>query len=602
MNKKILTISLFLSSMMLSSPVKANTIQKNYPHWYFGTQFKLVQSDIAVENNFLARQDYIPDYQAKSLMGVILGYKINPYFNFECAFNMPLNNSIFFQHNNNSFNFSNDQKNNFVYNYNNQIEYKKFNSNHNYYNDNNLNHYKNLKFQKIEYKENIKIKKKLYKNNNLKINFRSYSRPYKLSLESKKKINNKVDNQKKENNINNFDNDISSNDDENNDIKKKKIFMSKILENDLNMRFKDKKNKKEKHTEKNDDNNTHQNKKPEIVGSIESVLNDNDVDILNSKSMKTETIPKKKNNVEKKKDNNDKKYEYIDKEYINNKENDSSSKNTKNSKINKNSNSVNDYDDTSPLQNFQISTRFNYFLTNNFIVYTRTGVESNLRENYFSNLLKYKGSFLNNNIKPVLSVGIEYKADDVMSTRLEYERVSKISNFNNLLNCDNDSLNFNILWNFDDFSWKSLKKSLSFYHNSSNTVINKDINRINLFEDISFNSNSSKITPFGETVLNKLIYNLKNMKLKNVSMLILGNSDRLEIKNKNNKFLALSRAESVLKYFKKHDIFIENTKIRSLDNHDSISNRICTNKNNKTFLKNCLSPDRRVEILIEAYQ
>lgn len=147
---------------------------------------------------------------------------------------------------------------------------------------------------------------------------------------------------------------------------------------------------------------------------------------------------------------------------------------------------------------------------------------------------------------PNLSLGAEYTFNKKFVTRLDYTWKSSIQKIMNL------SIEPNLGDVVFSFGWKFGKSDIndifsSYIPESSNKQY------VELNENINFPFNSFELKPISYDKLEKIQYKIKNIKSKNIFIMLSGHADKIGNKQYNQK-LSEDRAYSIKNYFTSHGI------------------------------------------------
>lgn len=235
----------------------------------------------------------------------------------------------------------------------------------------------------------------------------------------------------------------------------------------------------------------------------------------------------------------------------------------------------------------QLATKLSYPLTNDFKIYTRLGGMM-FWDNLYSKEDLMKVFTKESKLFPNLSLGAEYTFNKKFVTRLDYTWKSSIQKIMNL------SIEPNLGDVVFSFGWKFGKSDIndifsSYIPESSNKQY------VELNENINFPFNSFELKPISYDKLEKIQYKIKNIKSKNIFIMLSGHADKIGNKQYNQK-LSEDRAYSIKNYFTSHGISQEKITIQGLGNEYPLTNQICKDISSKPLLISCLAPDRRVEI------
>lgn len=128
---------------------------------------------------------------------------------------------------------------------------------------------------------------------------------------------------------------------------------------------------------------------------------------------------------------------------------------------------------------------------------------------------------------------------------------------------------------------------------SASTVV-ADKSGVAMSSDVLFGFGGHKISPEASTMLNRIVPKLKSMDLEIV--LATGHADRIGSKNANDN-IALKRANAVRDYLVKSGIPAHKIKVDGKGSSEPVSMN-CDSKTGAD-LRNCLSPDRRVNVVAQ---
>lgn len=235
----------------------------------------------------------------------------------------------------------------------------------------------------------------------------------------------------------------------------------------------------------------------------------------------------------------------------------------------------------------QLATKFSYPITDDFNVYTQLGgmmFWDNLSSKEdLKNIFTKKSTLL-----PNVSLGAEYIFNEKFITRLDYTWKSNVEKIMNLSMKP-------ILGDFVlSFGWKFGKSHINdIFYSYIPESSNKQYVALN--ENINFPFNSTELKPISNDKLQQLNNKIKNIKSKNVFIMLSGHADRIGNKEYNQK-LSEDRAYSIKNYFTSHGISQDKITIQGMGNEFPLTNQICKDISSRPLLISCLAPDRRVEI------
>ncbi|CAL4322577.1 outer membrane beta-barrel protein [Buchnera aphidicola] len=243
------------------------------------------------------------------------------------------------------------------------------------------------------------------------------------------------------------------------------------------------------------------------------------------------------------------------------------------------------------LGSLQLSTKFSYPMEKNFNLYTNVG--GVLFWEDFSSKQDFKNIFSKDSkVIPSISLGAEYVTDDDFITRVDYTWKNHFKNiFQSPFESKTGDISVSFGWKFGN---SKMNETASLY---SNAISPKPYITIN--ETIHFPFENSDIQSNGCEKLHKLDAKIKNMKLKNISIVLSGYTDRME-DARYSQILSEERAYNVRDYFVSQGFSRNTITLQGLGNSFSTTEKICKNLKNTDLLMNCLSPDRRVDIEVLA--
>lgn len=235
----------------------------------------------------------------------------------------------------------------------------------------------------------------------------------------------------------------------------------------------------------------------------------------------------------------------------------------------------------------QLETKLSYPITDNFHVYTKLGGmiswENLSSKEDLKNIFSKESKLL-----PSVSLGAEYIFNKKFITRLDYTWNNSIKNI----------INSSIKPDMGDavlsFGWKFGESNGDVFSSDNSELLNANQYSV-LNENINFPFNSTELKPISYDKLGKLESDLKKMKLKNISIVLLGHTDKIGNEEYNQK-LSEDRAYSIKNYLTSRGFSRENITVQGLGNSYPLTNQVCKDIENRPLLISCLAPDRRVEI------
>ncbi|QCI21053.1 hypothetical protein D9V68_01690 [Buchnera aphidicola (Hyperomyzus lactucae)] len=236
----------------------------------------------------------------------------------------------------------------------------------------------------------------------------------------------------------------------------------------------------------------------------------------------------------------------------------------------------------------QLSTKLSYPITDNFHVYTKLG--SMIPWDNLSSKQDLQNMFTKESkLLPSVSLGAEYIFNKKFITRLDY------SWNNSVQNIMNSSIKPSIGDAVFSLGWKFGKPDINDVFSSYDDELLNTTKYSILNENINFPFNSTELKPIAYDKLDKLESDLKKMKLKNISIVLLGHADKIGNSEYNQK-LSEDRAYSIKNYLTSRGFSRENITVQGMGNAYPLTNQVCKDIENKPLLISCLAPDRRVEI------
>ncbi len=143
---------------------------------------------------------------------------------------------------------------------------------------------------------------------------------------------------------------------------------------------------------------------------------------------------------------------------------------------------------------------------------------------------------------------------------------------------------------------QSFADSSTTSQSDSASTVRADKSGVAMSSDILFGFGGHKINPEARTMLDRIIPKLKAMDLEIV--LATGHADRIGSEGANDS-IALKRANAVRDYFIKAGIPADKIKVDSKGSRESVSVDCEGKKGNS--LRDCLSPDRRVNVVAQGF-
>jgi len=244
--------------------------------------------------------------------------------------------------------------------------------------------------------------------------------------------------------------------------------------------------------------------------------------------------------------------------------------------------------DYTQFNSLQIATKLSYPLTNDLSLYTQLGGSMFWKNLSSKTDLKHTIT-KDSKLMPIASIGAEYIFNEKFFTRLDYT-------FKNTVNSVSELSMYPYLGNIDlSFGWKFG----SLYEDHDFKYIPKLGNKkyIALTENINFPFNSIELKPVSYDTLDKLNNKIKKMKLKKMSIILSGHSDRIGNK-KYNKKLSKDRAYTIKKYLTSRGLSKNLMIVHGLGDSQPLTDKVCKDMDSQPLLISCLAPDRRVEIQV----
>ncbi|WP_422667249.1 OmpA family protein [Buchnera aphidicola] len=248
-------------------------------------------------------------------------------------------------------------------------------------------------------------------------------------------------------------------------------------------------------------------------------------------------------------------------------------------------------DKSSQFNNIQLSTKLSYPMTKSINVYTQVGgllfwEDMSSKEDLKHIFTKHTS------VIPSVSLGAEYIINKTFITRLDYTWKNSFKNIiHTPIKSKSGDLSFSFGWKFGN---PHIHDIVSLY---SSEISEKPY--VTLNESINFPFDSTEIQQNNCEKLYKLDAKIKKMKLKNISIVLSGYSDRIG-DDHYNQMLSEERAYNVKDYFISRGLPNSAITVQGLGNSYPMTNQACKNVDNHDLLVNCLAPDRRVDIEIIA--
>ncbi|WAI11531.1 MAG: OmpA family protein [Buchnera aphidicola (Macrosiphum albifrons)] len=235
----------------------------------------------------------------------------------------------------------------------------------------------------------------------------------------------------------------------------------------------------------------------------------------------------------------------------------------------------------------QLTTKLSYPLTDNFHLYTKLGGivlwDDLSSQNSLKNFLSKKSPLF-----PSVALGAEYIFNEKFITRLDYNWKNSVKNIlNSSIKPSLGDATLSIGWKFGTSNISNI------FASNDSELFDSQYNVLN--ENINFPFNSTELKPIAYDKLNKLDDDIKDMKLKNISIILLGHADKIGNQEYNQK-LSEDRAYSVKNYLTSRGLSRDKITVKGLGNLYPLTNKVCKDIENKPLLVSCLAPDRRVEI------
>lgn len=222
------------------------------------------------------------------------------------------------------------------------------------------------------------------------------------------------------------------------------------------------------------------------------------------------------------------------------------------------------------------------FISDDLDIYARAGA--------FIHITKWKqhnhSSDTETGVSPVFALGLDYRLNDDFSTRLEYQWVNRISN-DGPTRPDNGMLSLGVTYRLGS-------------PDVPRAPVERDVreNRYVFNEDVLFGYNKSDIKPEGQAALNELVRTLVKINPSDSAIIVIGHTDRIGSASYNQK-LSERRAQAVRNYLVSQGVPAGLITVRGEGKNQSVTGHKC-NELKGAKLKDCLAPDRRVEVEVKA--
>lgn len=222
------------------------------------------------------------------------------------------------------------------------------------------------------------------------------------------------------------------------------------------------------------------------------------------------------------------------------------------------------------------------FISDDLDVYARAGA--------FIHITKWKqhghsdGS--KTSVSPVYALGLDYRLNEDFSTRLEYQWVNRIGN-EGPTRPDNGMLSLGVTYRFGSPEVPRAREEVDVREN-----------RYVLNEDVLFGYNKAEIKSEGQTALNELVRTLVKLNPTDSAIIVIGHTDRIGSATYNQK-LSERRAESVSNYLISQGVPAGLISVRGAGKSQPVTGNQC-NALKGVQLRDCLAPDRRVEVEVKA--
>ena len=188
-------------------------------------------------------------------------------------------------------------------------------------------------------------------------------------------------------------------------------------------------------------------------------------------------------------------------------------------------------------------------------------------------------------VSPTYALGLDYRINEDFATRLEYQWVNNIGN-DGPNRPDNALLSLAVTYRLDSIP---TGKATSFEYRENRYVLN---------QDILFTYGKSTLKEEGFKELDNLVNVLTKLNPSESAIVVIGHADRIGSAAFNQK-LSEQRANSVMKYLVSKGVSSDLISARGVGKTQPVTGDQC-NALKGADLKACLTPDRRVEIQINA--
>lgn len=220
------------------------------------------------------------------------------------------------------------------------------------------------------------------------------------------------------------------------------------------------------------------------------------------------------------------------------------------------------------------------FISDDLDIYARAGA--------FIRMTKWSqggSSSSDTGVSPTYALGFDYRLNEDFSTRLEYQWVNNIGN-DGPTRPDNGFLTLGVTYRLGS---PAVEKA---------TVLELRENRYVLSEDVLFAYGKSSLKSEGEKALDNLVSALVKINPSESAVIVIGHTDRIGSAGFNQK-LSEQRAQSVVDYLVAKGVPSNLISAQGKGKTQPITGDTCNNLTGQS-LKDCLQPDRRVEIEIKA--
>ncbi|VFP88218.1 porin OmpA [Candidatus Erwinia haradaeae] len=244
-------------------------------------------------------------------------------------------------------------------------------------------------------------------------------------------------------------------------------------------------------------------------------------------------------------------------------------------------------------QGVQLAAKINYPISNNLNAYTRLGSMMWHANTAQTNPTHAKLRSKDNGVSPLIALGMEYTINKNWSTRLDYQWVNNIGNARTIgARPDNSLLNIGLAYHFG----KNEEESIVPLSPST-----PDNNHFTLKSDVLFAFNQANLNADGQKILDQLYTKVNSLETKDVSIVVVGYSDRIGSEQYNQK-LSEKRTQAVVDYLVNKGVPNDQISSHSEGSANPASTHTCDAVHNQQELIVCLAPDRRVEIEVKDIQ